>query len=155
MEIDKLLHVAENTPLKMYVWGSGVADTLNRLLPPTHQITIEITGGQALELIRALPPAAITAVMGLELDISTGQAKGDVPAPTVPAVPKPEERKSKFLIWLGVLFAFIAVMITVVISANAWRSGTAPDEGVLKLLLQTFLEVLKAFTTPPAPVPTP
>lgn len=152
MEIDKLLHVAENTPLKMYVWGSGVVETLNRLLPPTHQITIEITGGQALELIRALPPAAITAVMGLELDISNGQAKGDVPV-VPPPPPKPEDRKSKFLVYLGILFAFIAVMITVVISANAWKSGTAPDEGVLKLLLQTFLEVLKALTAPPAPVP--
>lgn len=163
MEIDKLLHVADSMSLKTFVWGQGVVDTLNHLLPPTQQITAEITGSQALALISALPPPAMAGIMSIQLSLTTGRPLGEPdPAPSgskpAPAQTQdPAKRRSKLPIILASVIAFIAIMLTVVISATAIRSGTAPDEGAIRLILETLVNVIKLFmsTPPAAPPPVP
>lgn len=163
MEIEKLLHVAEDVPLKTYVWGQGVVETLNRLLPPIQQITAEITGEQALELIRALPPAAISTVMSLQINLHNGRLVGEVepvaapenvPAPATPATPVVEDKKqSKIPLMIAGVIVLAVIMLMVVITATAAKTGTTPDEGVVKLLLTTLMELFKILHGDPTALP--
>lgn len=162
MEIDKLLHVAEEMSLKTFVWGAGVVDTLNKLLPQTQQITVEITGVQALTIIMALPPAAQASLLSIRLSLSTGRPLGE-PDP-VPAVVSPlpvaseDEGKKKSsnipMIVAGVI-VLISLILTVIMAAGAARTGAAPDEGAMRLILETLVTVLKLFLGDPSATPPP
>ena len=159
MEIDKLLHVAEEMSVKTFVWGTGVVDTLNKLLPPTQQITVEITGAQALAIIMALPPAAQASLLSIRLSLSTGRPLGE-PDP-VPAVVAPlpvaevdeDKKKSKVPLIVAGVIVLISLLLTMVMAASAARTGAMPDEGAMRLILETLVTVLKLFLGDPSATP--
>lgn len=151
MKIDEVLHIAGDLSLKSFVWGTGIADTLNTLFADTQQITVEITGNQALSLLRALPPAAMAGVLAIEIDTRTGRPVGqDQPITPVTATGQQGDvvkrpHKPWFPLAVGVIITLITLFLAVTISLTSFKSGTSPDEGVIKALLGTLVEILKLF----------
>lgn len=161
MQIDELLHVADEASLKAYVWGAGVVETLNHLLPAAQQLTTEISGKQALDLLRALPPAALPGILAIQFNLSTGRPRDEnapVVVPIVPPATVPNAPAAPKIPKVPLMFAaattVIALLLTVVISVTAVKSGTGPDEGAMRLILSTLVELVKLFMTTPAD-PTP
>ncbi len=153
MQIDELLHIAGDLSLKSFAWGPGVVETLNNLFAEAKRITPEITGNQALDILKALPPPALTGILAIRLNTATGRPMGEEPpddkgdsAKTDP----PSKKKSIVPLILAGATTLIALIITLVITASAAKTGAAPDEGLVKLVLSTMVEILKLFM-PPAP----
>jgi hypothetical protein len=160
MQIEDLLHVADEASLKLFVWGAGVVETLNTLLPAAHHITTEISGNKALEMLRALPPAALPGILAIQLNLATGRPIGEsspTPAqlPLQPVLTNATHKTPKVPLMIAGAIAAITIMLTVVISVTAVKSGQGPDEGVVKLILSALLELFKIMMDPTTPPTTP
>lgn len=154
MQIEEMLHIAGDLNLKSFNWGQGMVDTLNDLFADSHRITTEVTGNQALAMIRALPPMALVAILNIDVSTSTGRQAG-APEPSK-AKDKADGDKSKrpwMSLVLGGAIVVIALVLASVSAVTAVKTGQNPDEGVLKLILSTLVEVLRLFLAPPTTPP--
>lgn len=157
MKIDELLHIAGDMNLKSFAWGQGVVETLNNLFSEAQRITTEINGTQALEILKALPPPALNGILAIKIHPATGRSVDDPgPAPgDKKAPPKEGEKKHSpvLLVMAGVTTA-IALGLTVVISMTSIKTGAAPDEGLIRTILATLVEIMKLFLDPVVIPPT-
>jgi len=162
MKIEDLLSVAGESPLKMYVWGEGVVEVINAMLPADRRMTQEVSGKDANALLRSLPGPALMQLLMIELDPLTGRpvvktAPGAEATPAaVIAVPvaTPEMTKNPrqmVALVAGLGMVLIALMLAFAVTKTAVDKGEAPDAKTIQGLVQILGEVVKAYSEPAAP----
>ncbi len=162
MKIEDLLTVAGESPLKMFVWGEGVVEVINAMLPADRRVTQEVTGKDASTLLRSLPAPALMQLLMIELDPLTGHPaiKTTPPVDVTPAaviavpVATPDSTKNPrqmIALIAGVGMVLIAVMLAFAVTKTAVDKGEAPDAKTVQGLVQILGEVVKAYSEPAAP----
>ena len=154
MQIDELLHIAGDTTLKSFTWGGGVVKTLNSLFAEAQQLTVEITGNQALDILKALPAPALAGIMAIRIQVATGLPIDATAAPADTAPLEDDKKKSPVPLIIAGVTAFMAIVITIVLATTAVKTQTAPDQGTLHVVFNALIELLKLFMqNPPPPTP--
>lgn len=127
MKIDDLLTVAGGSALRLYVWGEGVVELINTMLPEDRKITPQITGDEAHVMIRTLPASALLGLLVLDLNVQNGK-------PIVPDVcviedeaVGPSGRRWFGRIQLPMVLGACIVLIAIVL-AYAIQTTTASSE---------------------------
>lgn len=148
MKLDDLLGVAGGEPLKKFVWGEGVVKNINMMLTIERHVTSEITGDEALRIVRSLPGQALLEMLTIRINPADGsaitQSPTNQPIPVVvpQANPLTKDPRTLFSLVIGVAMVLVALMMAVSMTTNSIHTGQH-DPNALKDVMQVMTEAAK------------
>lgn len=144
MDMRSLLEVAGENALYNFPWATDVVSTVNVVLPETHQLTVEQSGAEALQLLESACEAVRKEVYAHTFDLTkyANQKLAETES-TILSTKTARSLKAKAIIGLIAVVAVVLLMTTGMAVMTSVKTGAPPDFKTLTPILSFLGQAMR------------